>query len=65
MAGKGGILAGLDLSPKPTPNQEAARLAAAQDRLLYLPLVPGGQIGDDPQLGPPVRVVFEGWDASG
>ena len=65
MAGKGGVLAGLDLSLKLTPGQEAARLAAAQARLLHLRLVLGGQIGDDAQLGPPVCVVFEGWDASG
>ena len=65
MAGKSGLLAGLDLSLKLTPDQEAARLAAAQDRLLQLRLVLGGQIGDNPQLGPPVCVVFEGWDASG
>jgi Polyphosphate kinase 2 (PPK2) len=65
MVGKGGILAGLDLSLKLTPKQEAARLAAAQARLLHLRLVLGGQIGDHPQLGPPVCVVFEGWDASG
>ncbi len=65
MAGKGGVLTGLDLSLKLTPNQEAARLATAQDRLLHLRLVLGGQIGDNPQLGPPVCVVFEGWDASG
>src|SRR5579862_9264999 len=65
MAGKGGVLAGLDLSLKLTPEQEAVRLAAAQARLLHLRLVLGGQIGDDAQLGPPVCVVFEGWDASG
>ena len=65
MAGKGGLLAGLDLGLKLTPGQEAARLAAAQDRLLHLRLVLGGQIGDNPRLGPPVCVVFEGWDASG
>ncbi len=65
MAGKDGVLAGLDLSLKLTPEQEANRLAAAQDRLLHLRLVLGGQIGDNPQLGPPVCVVFEGWDASG
>jgi AMP-polyphosphate phosphotransferase len=65
MAGKDGVLAGLDLSLKLTPEQEAARLATAQDRLLHLRLVLGGQIGDNPQLGPPVCVVFEGWDASG
>src|SRR6202167_5491756 len=65
MAGKGVVLAGLDLSLKLTASQEAARLVVAQDRLLQLRLVLGGLIGDDPQLGPPVCVVFEGWDASG
>ena len=42
MAGKGGALAGLDLSLRLTPEQEAARLAAAQARLLHLRLVLGG-----------------------
>ena len=65
MASNGGALAGLDLSLKLTPKQEETRLAAAQDRLLQLRLVLGGQIGDNAQLGPPVCVVFEGWDASG
>jgi polyphosphate kinase 2 (PPK2 family) len=60
-----GALGKLDLSLKLTPVQEAARLAAAQDRLLRLRLTLGGQIGDEPKLGPPVCVVFEGWDASG
>ena len=59
------MLARLDLSLKLTPKQETARLAAAQARLLQLRLVLGGQIGDDPKIGPPVCVVFEGWDASG
>jgi len=40
------------------------RLEAAQQRLLRLRLVLGGQIGDQ-QIGPPLCVVFEGWDASG
>jgi AMP-polyphosphate phosphotransferase len=65
MGSKGGALAGLDLSLKLTDKQEAIRLAAAQARLLHLRLVLGGQIGDHAQLGPPVCVVFEGWDASG
>src|SRR4051812_11950555 len=65
MAGKGGRLAELDLGLKLTPDAEAARLATAQDRLLQLRLVLGGLIGDSPRLGPPVCVVFEGWDASG
>jgi AMP-polyphosphate phosphotransferase len=65
VAAKGGTLAGLDLSLKLTPRQEEVRLAAAQDRLLQLRLTLGGQIGEKPQLGPPVCVLFEGWDASG
>jgi AMP-polyphosphate phosphotransferase len=65
MARKGGALDALDLSLKLTSEHEAARLAAAQGRLLHLRLVLGGQIGDNPRIGPPVCVVFEGWDASG
>src|SRR6266576_1759223 len=65
MAGKGGALAGLDLSLKLTQKQEEARLPAAQERLLQLRLVLGGLIGKEPRIGPPVCVVFEGWDASG
>src|SRR5215468_6716730 len=70
MSGKSGsMLARLDLSLKLTREEEADRLAAAQARLLHLRLVLGGQIGDHagdkPQLGPPLCVVFEGWDASG
>jgi AMP-polyphosphate phosphotransferase len=65
MVRRGGALARLDLSLKLTPEQEAGRLTAAQDRLLQLRLVLGGLVGDDPKLGPPVCVVFEGWDASG
>jgi polyphosphate kinase 2 (PPK2 family) len=65
MARNGYALADLDLSLKLTPKHEADRLAAAQYRLLHLRLVLGGQVGEDPKLGPPVCVVFEGWDASG
>src|SRR5213078_3134814 len=65
MAGKRGALAGLDLSLELTPREEQARLVAAQERLLQLRLVLGGLIGSDPRIGPPVCVIFEGWDASG
>ncbi|MEV0902655.1 UDP-galactose-lipid carrier transferase [Actinoplanes sp. NPDC049802] len=41
-----------------------ARLAAAQERLLRLRLLVGGQIGPK-KIGPPLCVLFEGWDASG
>src|SRR5213592_367310 len=65
MAGKRGALARLDLSLDLTPSEEQARLITAQERLLQLRLVLGGLIGADPRIGPPVCVVFEGWDASG
>ena len=41
-----------------------ARLEAAQERLLRLRLIVGGQIGEK-KIGPPLCVLFEGWDASG
>src|SRR5690348_477403 len=65
MAGKRGALAGLDLSLKLTPGEEAARLVGAQERLLQLGLVLAGMIGSDPRIGPPFCVVFEGWYAAG
>src|SRR5688500_8220956 len=55
----------VDLSLKLSRQEEAERLETAQLRLLQLRLVLGGQIGADPKIGPPVCVVFEGWDASG
>jgi polyphosphate kinase 2 (PPK2 family) len=54
----------VDLSLKLSQSEEAARLAAAQERLVALRLTLGGLIGDR-DIGPPVCVVFEGWDASG
>jgi polyphosphate kinase 2 (PPK2 family) len=59
-----GRLDELDLSLKLSREEEASRLAAAQDRLLELRLSLGGLLGDG-RLGPPVCVLFEGWDASG
>ena len=58
------MLDGLDLSLKLSHEEEAERLEAAQLRLLELRLVLGGLIGEQ-ALGPPLCVVFEGWDASG
>jgi len=55
----------LDLSLRLSADDEAKQLAAAQQRLLQLRLLAGGLIGDTGQLGPPLCVVFEGWDASG
>jgi AMP-polyphosphate phosphotransferase len=55
----------LRLDPATLPKKEAAdRLDAAQRRLLRLRLLLGGQLQDH-RIGPPLCVVFEGWDASG
>jgi AMP-polyphosphate phosphotransferase len=59
-----GRLDELDLSLKLSRSQEAERIEAAQKRLLALRLILGGLIGEG-RIGPPVCVVFEGWDASG
>jgi len=60
-----GRLDELDLSLKLSAREEAERLGAAQQRILELRLICGGLIGEGHKLGPPVCVVFEGWDASG
>ena len=57
-------LAELDMTLKLSKEEEAERLDAAQVRLQALRLTLGGLIGDR-DIGPPVCVVFEGWDASG
>jgi AMP-polyphosphate phosphotransferase len=59
-----GRLDELDLSLKLSREEEAARLEMASNRLLELRLTLGGLLGDG-RLGPPVCVLFEGWDASG
>src|SRR3954447_5240064 len=59
-----GRLDELDLSKRLSRDEEAERLEAAQKRLLALRLRLGGKL-DSPELGPPVCVLFEGWDASG
>ena len=46
------------------PSEEAERLEAGQARLSALRLQLGGKLGSG-ELGPPVCVLFEGWDASG
>jgi polyphosphate kinase 2 (PPK2 family) len=57
-------LADVDLTLRLSKGEEKAQLAAAQERLVALRLLLGGQIG--PQtIGPPLCVLFEGWDASG
>ena len=57
-------LADVDLSLKLAKAEESERLEAAQTRLQALRLTLGGLIGGG-DLGPPVCVLFEGWDASG
>ncbi|MFF4415304.1 polyphosphate kinase 2 family protein [Streptosporangium sp. NPDC001559] len=57
-------LSDVDLSQKLSKKEATERLDAALERLLRLRLMLGGQIGER-RIGPPVCVVFEGWDASG
>jgi AMP-polyphosphate phosphotransferase len=57
-------LAKVDLSAALSKDGGLERLAAAQQRLLRLRLLLGGQLGDH-RIGPPLCVLFEGWDASG
>lgn len=59
-----GRLDQLDLSLKLSRTEEAERLEAGWARLAALRLHLGGKLGDD-RIGPPVCVLFEGWDASG
>src|SRR4051794_39981905 len=54
----------VDLTLRLSKAQEKKELAAAQDGLVHLRLLLGGQIGPG-EIGPPLCVVFEGWDASG
>ncbi len=55
----------LDLTLSLSKKEEAERVAKAQERLLYLRLVLGGIFDGSGRLGPPVAILFEGWDASG
>ena len=54
----------LDLSLKLSRKEQDRRLDAAQKRLSALRLQLGGKLGAS-ELGPPVCMLFEGWDASG
>ena len=53
-----------DLSLALSKKDGKKQLARAQDRLTQLRLTLGGQIGPM-EIGPPLLVVLEGWDASG
>ncbi len=57
-------LSDVDLSAHLSRKAAERRLEAAQQRLLRLRLLLGGQIGEQ-KIGPPLCAVFEGWDASG
>jgi polyphosphate kinase 2 (PPK2 family) len=59
-----GRLDEVDLSQSLGSHEEERELKALGDRLAQLRLTLGGLIGDC-RLGPPLVVVFEGWDASG
>lgn len=59
-----GRLDDVDLSLRYSKEEGERRLGEAQDRVAALRLALGGQIGSG-RLGPPVCVIFEGWDASG
>src|SRR5829696_7670028 len=54
----------VDLSLALSKKEAKRQLTEAQDRLVHLRLLLGGQIGPG-ELGPPLCVLFEGWDASG
>jgi polyphosphate kinase 2 (PPK2 family) len=60
-----GRLDDLDLSLKLKRREQDERLEAGGRRLAQLRLALGGKLDADAPLGPPLAVVFEGWDASG
>src|SRR5215213_2636688 len=57
-------LAQVDLGTKLKKSEAKEQLARAQERLVHLRLLLGGQIGPR-EIGPPLLVLFEGWDAYG
>src|ERR1700742_2757126 len=57
-------LGSVDLTLKLSKKDSDARIAELQKRLLELRLLSAGLIGDG-TVGPPVCVLFEGWDAAG
>jgi polyphosphate kinase 2 (PPK2 family) len=59
------MLDAVDLSLRLTSKEAATRLEARQRQLLELRLITGGLLESSHRLGPPICVVFEGWDASG
>lgn len=61
----GGRLRHVDLTRTLGAREAEARLLAAQRRLLTLRLQLAGLLGGEQRPGPPLCVLFEGWDASG
>ena len=59
-----GRLEELDLSLRLPRKEQDARLETGQERMAELRLALAGKL-DSTDLGPPVCVLFEGWDASG
>jgi polyphosphate kinase 2 (PPK2 family) len=59
-----GRLDDVDLSLSLSKEESEERIDELQKRLLELRLIVGGLLGDG-RLGPPICVLFEGWDASG
>jgi AMP-polyphosphate phosphotransferase len=57
-------LALVNLDGRLTREEEQEQLGRAQRRLTHLRLINGGQLNGG-RLGPPVCVLFEGWDAAG
>jgi polyphosphate kinase 2 (PPK2 family) len=57
-------LADVDLGLRLRNAEAKDLLGAGQERLVHLRLLLGGQIGPG-TVGPPLLVLFEGWDASG
>jgi polyphosphate kinase 2 (PPK2 family) len=59
-----GRLEEVDLTQRLSSDEESEELKREGKRLAQLRLTLGGLIGEE-RLGPPLIVVFEGWDASG
>lgn len=59
------MLSNFDLSQRLSKADEEQLLGEEQRRLVMLRLIDGGIFDGSGLLGPPICVVFEGWDASG
>lgn len=60
-----GRLDDLDLTKKVKRHEQDERLMLGGRRLAQLRLALGGKLNEGDPLGPPLILVFEGWDASG